>query len=124
MRFWLHGEPERLLLAFSTGLAFLCTLVFTSSLALGCGMLADAARRRGVFGASLGPYLARGLWIMGALWMIQDMLLAEALFGSATEVGAHATYGFALMKFTATGVALAYIAVVGVAVLVRWRRAE
>jgi len=103
------NEPARLRLAFSIGLDFFCVVVFTSSLVLACIWLADASHRHGASSSNLGLALAWALGIMGVLWILQNTLLAAALFGHATALTARITFGCALLKFAVMMLGLAYM---------------
>ena len=113
------GPSARLRLAFSIGLDFFCVVAFLSALALACIWLAAALRRRRTVGSQLGVVVAWTLGIMGAFWMLQNVLLASALFGHRTELTAEITYWCALLKFTVMAAAVAYLALGAVALLIR-----
>ena len=114
------GQPERIILAFSIGLAFCCTAAFTATLALGCSYFAHRFRGWFALNANVGQWVTATVWIVGALWMVQDALLGLALFGYASDPTVSATWCLALLKFAAVTVGIMYITCS--ALFLIWRR--
>jgi len=114
-------QAARLRLSFCIGLDFFCVIAFLGVLTFGCVWLAEALRRRGAFGSTLGMTVAWALGTMGALWMLQNALLTSALFGHSSEVIAEITYGCALVKFTVLAAGFAYLLFAGLALVIQGR---
>ncbi len=113
------GPSAHLCLAFSIGLDFFCAVAFLGVLALACLWLADVLRRRGAIGPKLGVGIAWALAIMGAFWMLQNVLLAASLFGHRAGLIAEVTYWCALLKFSVMAAALVYVALAAAMLLIR-----
>jgi hypothetical protein len=87
-------------LAFDLGLGFACLAAMLAVLGLACLWLS-------------GRILAYGLLAVAPLWAVENILMAQALFGHGTNLMAQVVYWCALVKFTVTGVSLAYIVLRG-----------
>lgn len=100
------SEETRMGLAFSLGLNFLCLFALTNTLALGCVWAAE--RVRSGLPAGAGALLAWGQWLAGAVWAVENSLLAAAIFGHASGASMAAASALSVVKFALTGAGLLF----------------
>jgi hypothetical protein len=91
--------PETLRLAFSVGLDFLFVPTFLSTMTFACICLRGFSGGRSTLGSRLAWLVAWCVLVMGVFWIVQNVLLAEALFGHGTALTAQIIYWCAVVKF-------------------------
>jgi len=111
-------EPDLLRLAFSIGLDFLCAVAFIATTTMACVWLAEKSGSGAAFRAKCGRALVYCLLTLGIFWTLQNVLLAEVVFGYRTAITAEVIYWCALWKFTVMGVSTAYLLLSGGILLV------
>ncbi|WP_437912690.1 hypothetical protein WME73_37465 [Sorangium sp. So ce302] len=101
-------DAARVSAAFSLGVDYLLLAAYANGLALACVMGADALKKRGLPGASLGAPLAWGQWLAGLLDATENAALLEVLRGSDEALWPPLARRCAQAKFCLVGAGIAY----------------
>lgn len=94
----------------SLGLDYLFLIAYAATIALACGMAAEALTARG---SRLGPWglrLSWAQWIAAACDMVENLALILLLRGASAPGLAETAWGCAAVKFSLVGIGLAYAA--------------
>ena len=105
-------DGHRIQAGFALGFDFLFMLSLTNLLALASVEAADRPRLESPDLAKIGPVLAWGQWLAGALWISQNLLLVTMLTGPVTSPRPEIVYWCGAIKFSLLGFALVYVVIV------------
>jgi hypothetical protein len=100
---WAEGPKSGMI--FSLGLNFLCLFALTNTIAVAC--VIAAKRLNGPF-SRLGSLLAWAQWLAGAVWAVQNSLLAWGVFGHASWPTTALSASLSIAKFTIVGMGVLY----------------
>jgi hypothetical protein len=102
-------DGHRIRAGFALGFDFLFMLSLTNFLALAAVHAADRVRSKSLELSRVGPMLAWGQWIAGALWIAQNLLLFTMLTGPVTTPRPEIVFWCGAVKFSLLGLGLAYV---------------
>jgi len=95
--------------AFNLGFDFLFIPVYIGTIALGCGIVANALRKSKKLFSSLGFLLSWGVILAGSLDVIENIALLKILFGSVASPWPEIARLCAVPKFCLINFVLIYI---------------
>lgn len=112
------GEHGRLVAALSLGLDFLYPLVYASAISLACVWASERVRAVAAAGslsspvvASVGVWLAWGIWLAALLDYTENVALVMVLLGSTSSFWPPLAFVCAAIKFTLIILGILYVLV-------------
>jgi len=94
----------------SLGLDYLFLIAYAATIALACGMAAEALTARGSRLGRWGLRISWAQWIAAACDMVENLMLILLLRGASAPGLAETAWGCAAIKFSLVGIGLAYAA--------------
>ncbi len=102
------NQDARMHAALSLGLDYLFIVVYAAAISLGCVWAAEVVRSHGWPLASLGAYLAWGLWLAAVLDAVENIGLIAILFGQVVSPWPEIARWCATFKFALIFLGLVY----------------